>query len=228
MNLSFEKDFKNSKHILFPDNDVSFTARSKEWASAMSDGPRSHRIPLNGGGAIKVITLQTIKKKKKDMKVPGNYDSYLIFNLEQLFHGNLFVLGDPSGSVNAPEAAAAAVLVEVDVIKLDLHEGGAGRQHLIMALGSSSPLEEGRKEGKSGSCSDAKQSYWCCVRPGSGTHWRRVRCTTWPECIFCVIGCMCESDTSALGRRCADQLLPCSFPGLCMDASTLAIVAVLF
>lgn len=79
------------------------------------------------------------------MKVPGNYDSYLIFNLEQLFHGNLFVLGDPSGSVNAPEAAAAAVLVEEDVIKLDLHEGGAGRQHLIMALGSSSPLEEGRK-----------------------------------------------------------------------------------
>lgn len=64
MNLGFEKDFKNSKHILFPDNDVSFTARSKEWASTMSDGPRSHRIPLNGG-AIKVITLQTIKKKKK-------------------------------------------------------------------------------------------------------------------------------------------------------------------
>lgn len=82
------------------------------------------------------------------MKVPGNYDSYLIFNLEQLFHGDLFVLGDPSGSVNAPEAAAAAVLVELDVIKLDLHEGGAGRQHLIMALGSSSPVEEGRKEGR--------------------------------------------------------------------------------
>lgn len=80
------------------------------------------------------------------MKVPGNYDSYLIFNLEQLFHCNLFVLGDPSGSVNASEAAAAAVLVEEDVIKPDLHEGGAGRQHLIMALGTKSPAEEGRKE----------------------------------------------------------------------------------
>lgn len=90
------------------------------------------------------------------MKVPSNYDSYLIFNLEQLFHRNLFVLGDPSGSVNAPEAAAAAVLVEEDVIKLDLHEGGAGRQHLIMALGTSSP-SGGRKEGgKSGSCSNGK------------------------------------------------------------------------
>lgn len=98
------------------------------------------------------------------MKVPGNYDSYLIFNLEQLFHGNLFVLGDPSGSVNAPEAAAAAVLVEEDVIKLDLHEGGAGRQHLIMALGSSSPLEEGRKEGKSGSCSKASQIKLLALR----------------------------------------------------------------
>lgn len=80
------------------------------------------------------------------MKVPGNYDSYLVFNLEQLFHGNLFVLGDPSGSVNASEAAAAAVLVEEDVIKPDLHEGGAGRQHLIMALLTNSPSEEGRRE----------------------------------------------------------------------------------
>lgn len=61
MSSSFEKDFKNSKHILFSDNDVSFTARLKEWESVMSDGPRSHRIPLNGG-AIKMITLQTIKK----------------------------------------------------------------------------------------------------------------------------------------------------------------------
>lgn len=80
------------------------------------------------------------------MEVPGNYDSYLIFNLEQLFHRNLFVLGDPSGSVNASEAAAAAVLVEDDVIKLDLHEGGPWRQHLIMALGTGSPSEEGRRE----------------------------------------------------------------------------------
>lgn len=107
------------------------------------------------------------------MKVPGNYDSYLIFNLEQLFHCNLFVLGDPSGSVNAAEAAAAAVLVEEDVIKLDLHEGAAGRQHLIMALGTKSPSVEGRREGeKSGSCSNAKQSWSRCVRPRSGTRWR--------------------------------------------------------
>lgn len=82
------------------------------------------------------------------MKVPGNYDSYLIFNLEQFFHCDLFVLGDPSGSVHAPEAAAAAVLVEEDVIKLDLHEGGAWRQHLIMALDTGSPSEGGRKEGR--------------------------------------------------------------------------------
>lgn len=79
------------------------------------------------------------------MKVPGNYDSYLVFNLEQFFHCHLFVLGDPSGSVHASEAAAAAVLVEEDVIKLDLHEGSAWRQHLIMALGTGS--FGGRKEG---------------------------------------------------------------------------------
>lgn len=79
------------------------------------------------------------------MKVPGNYDSYLVFNLEQFFHCHLFVLGDPSGSVHASEAAAAAVLVEEDVIKLDLHEGSAWRQHLIMALGTDS--FGGRKEG---------------------------------------------------------------------------------
>lgn len=79
------------------------------------------------------------------MKVPGNYDSYLIFNFEQFFHCHLFVPGDPSGSVHASEAAAAAVLVEVDVIELDLHEGGAWRRHLIMALGTD--FFGGRKEG---------------------------------------------------------------------------------
>lgn len=68
------------------------------------------------------------------MKSPGNYDSYLVFNLEQFFHCHLFVLGDPSCSVHTSEAAAATVLIEEDIIKLDLHEGGAWRQHLIMAL----------------------------------------------------------------------------------------------
>lgn len=85
------------------------------------------------------------------MKVPSNYDSYLVFNLEQLFHRHLFVLGDPPGSVNASEAAAAAVLVEEDVVKLDVHEGAAGRRHLILALGTGSPSEGGRKGGESGS-----------------------------------------------------------------------------
>lgn len=61
MSPGFEKDLKNSNHILSPHNDISFTACLKEWESVMSDGPRSHRIPLNGV-AIKVITLQTIKK----------------------------------------------------------------------------------------------------------------------------------------------------------------------
>ena len=101
--------------------------------------------PLNGV-AIKMITTLTIKKY---MKSPSNYDSYLVFNLEQLFHCHLFVLGDPPGSVHTSEAATAAVLVEVDVIKLDLHEGGAWRQHLIMTLSNNSASEEdhrGRKE----------------------------------------------------------------------------------
>lgn len=72
------------------------------------------------------------------MKSSGNYDSYLVFNLEQLFYGHLFVPGDPPGSVHAPEAATAAVLIEEDVIELDLHEGGAGTRHLIMKLSTSS------------------------------------------------------------------------------------------
>lgn len=111
----------------------------------MSDGYRSHHIPLNGV-AIKMITVLTIKKY---MKSPSNYDSYLVFNLEQLFHCHLFVLGDPPGSVHTSKAAAAAVLVEVDIIKLDLHEGGAWRQHLIMTLSTNSGPErgsQGRKE----------------------------------------------------------------------------------
>lgn len=86
------------------------------------------------------------------MKSPGNYDSYLVFNLEQLFHCHLFVLGDPPGSVHTPEAAAATVLIENDVIKLDLHEGGTGRRHLIMTLSTDSASTGDHKEGgKSGS-----------------------------------------------------------------------------
>lgn len=95
-----------------------------------------------------MITTLTIKKY---IKSPGNYDSYLAFNLEQFFHCHLFVLGDPPGSIHTSEAAAATVLVEDDVIKLDLHEGGAGRRHLIMTLGTNSASwvdhREGRKSG---------------------------------------------------------------------------------
>lgn len=72
----------------------------------------------------------------------NNDDSYLFFNLEQFLYCHLFVLGDPPGSVYAPEAAAAAVLVEEDVIEPDLHESCSGRRHLIMTLGSSSTSEE--------------------------------------------------------------------------------------
>lgn len=82
-----------------------------------------------------MIATLTIKKFMKSL---GNYDSYLTFDLEQLFHRHLFVLRDPPGSVHAPEAAAAAVLVEADVIKLDLHEGGTERQHLIITLSPNS------------------------------------------------------------------------------------------
>lgn len=78
-----------------------------------------------------MIATLTIKKFMKSL---GNYDSYLTFDLEQLFHRHFFVLRDPPGSVHAPEAAAAAVLVEVDVIKLDLHEEGTERRHLITTL----------------------------------------------------------------------------------------------
>lgn len=86
------------------------------------------------------------------MKSPGNYDSYLVFNLEQFFHCHLFVLGDPPGSVHTPKAAAATVLVKKDVIKLDLHEGGTGRRHLIMTLSTNSASGGNHKDGrKSGS-----------------------------------------------------------------------------
>lgn len=177
-----------------------------EWRAQKSP------YPSKWGGQLKWLLHRQLKK---DMKVPGNYDSYLIFNLEQLFHCNLFVLGDPSGSVNASEAAAAAVLVEDDVIKLDLHEGGAGRQHLIMALGTNSPSEEGR--GKSGLCSNKKQSYSCCVRPRSGTHWWRVRWhhMTQTYLLLWVYGSL---SISCLALH--------TFPGLCMDVSAQAIVTV--
>lgn len=143
--------FKNSrccnwaKYFLSFGSNVSFAAQLSEWGSimTMSDGYRSQHSPLNGV-AIKMITTLTIKKY---MKNPGNYDSHLVFNLEQLFHRHLFVLGDPPGPVHASEAAATAVLVEDDVIELDLHEGGAMRRHLIMTLSTDSASEDhiGRK-----------------------------------------------------------------------------------
>lgn len=139
----------------------------------MSDAYRSQHILLNGR-PIKMITLQTIKKY---MNVPDNCDSYLIFNLEQFFHGHLFVLGDPSGSIHTSEAATTTILIKEDVIKLDLHEGGAWRQHLIMALSTNSASEENHRKGrKSGSlASVGKQTYSCCVQlfkeqPHSGAH----------------------------------------------------------
>lgn len=131
----------------------------------MSDGCRSHHIQLNGEAITMIITL-TIKKY---MKSPGNYDSYLVFNLEQFFHCHLFVLGDPPGSVDASEAAAATVLIEVDVIELDLHEGGAWRRHLIMTLSTNLASRRGGITGKEGSLVHstkslkAKQTYSCCA-----------------------------------------------------------------
>ena len=130
-----------------------FAARFWEWGSimTMSDTYGSHHIPLNGA-AIKMITTLTIKKY---MKSSGNYDSYLVFDLEQLFHRHLFVLGDPPGSVHTPEAATAAVLEENNVIKLDMHEGGAWRQHLIMTLSSNSAS---RRRGGGGVSQEKKET----------------------------------------------------------------------
>lgn len=78
------------------------------------------------------------------MKSSSNYIAHLFLNLQQLFHRHLFVLRDPAGAVHAAEAPAAAVLVEVDVIELDLNEGGAQRRHGIMALLEPSALLYGR------------------------------------------------------------------------------------
>lgn len=178
----------------------------------MSDGHRSHHIPLNGV-AIKMITILTIKKY---MKSPGNYDSYLVFNLEQFFHCHLFVLGDPSCSVHTSEAAAATVLIEEDIIKLDLHEGGAWRQHLIMALSTNSASEGNRRQGrKSGSLTKdlymAKQTYSFCAkhfeeRPRSEAHHSRA---TWPERgrRFCM---WCHCDISAFSLPFTDYSLSLS------------------
>lgn len=82
------------------------------------------------------------------MKSPGNYDSYLVLNLQQFFHSHLFVLGDPPGSVHTPKAATATVFVEENIVKLDLHEGGAWRRHLIMTLSTSSASGGGSEERK--------------------------------------------------------------------------------
>lgn len=184
--------------------------------SIMSDWYRSHHIPLNGV-AIKMITIMTIKKYMKRL---GNYDSYLVFNLEQLFHCHLFVLGDPSRSVHTSKAAAAAVLVEEDVIKLDLHEGGAWRQHLIMALSNSSAPEgesEGRKEVWT---SLAEQSRSCCAkyfkeRPQSETKHSRLWLRpgwTWPQRAVAIgrFSMWCQCDITAYSLAFTDHLSPLS------------------
>lgn len=83
------------------------------------------------------------------VKTSGNNDdSYLFFDLEQLFYCHLFVLGDPLGSVHASEAPATAVLVEEDVIKPDLHERRSRRRHLIMMLSSNSASEVDQRTGR--------------------------------------------------------------------------------
>ena len=76
------------------------------------------------------------------MKSHSNYDSYLIFNLQQFFHCHLFVLRYPPGPVHTAKAATTAVLVEEDVIELDLHEGRAERRHVIMTLSTNTASEE--------------------------------------------------------------------------------------
>lgn len=109
----------------------------------------------------------------KSIWKPGNYDSYLVFNLEQLFHSHLFVLGDPPGAVHAPEAAPATVLVENDVLELDFHEGGAGRRHLIMTL--STNLATGEDGEKSASLNSPGTSLVTHLRNRLGssrTQWR--------------------------------------------------------
>ena len=57
---------------------------------------------------------------------------HLFVNLQELLHGHLLVLGNPQGSVDAPEAASSAVLIEEQVLVLYLHKRRARGRHGIL------------------------------------------------------------------------------------------------
>lgn len=169
MSLSFEKGFKNSNHILSPDNDVSFTARLKEWESVMTDGPRSHHIPLNGG-AIKVITLQTIKKgheSPRQLWLLPHFQSWAVFSLPPLCPGRSIWLGTRFRSCHRRSSRRSGC-----------HQTWFARRRRLATTSHNGARHRltfgGRKEG-SLVHSAAKQSYSRCARPRSGTHWSRVR-----------------------------------------------------
>lgn len=156
--------------------------RMKEWERVMSDGPRSHRIPLNGG-AIKVITLQTIKKgheSRRQLRLLPRFQSWAAFSLPPLCPGRSIWLGTRFRSCRRRSSR-----------RKGCHQTWFARRKRLATTshnGTRHRLLRRKEGGKSDSFSDVKQSYCRCMRPRSGTHW-------------------CQSDTSALHLWCTDHLL---------------------
>lgn len=148
----------------------------------MSDGPRSHRIPLNGG-AIKVITLQTIKKGHESpgqLRLLPRFQSWAVFSLPPLCPGRSIWLGTRFRSCRRRSSRGRGC-----------HQTWFARRRRLATTSHNGTRHRllGRKEGgRSDSFSDVKQSYCRCMRPRSGTHW-------------------CQSDTSALHLWCTDHPL---------------------
>lgn len=182
--------------------------RMKEWESVMSDGPRSHRIPLNGG-AIKVITLQTIKKGHESpgqLRLLPRFQSWAVFSLPPLCPGRSIWLGTHFRSCRRRSSR-----------RRGCHQTWFARRKRLATTshnGTRHRLLRRKEGGRSDSFSDGKQSYCRCMRPRSGTHW-------------------CQSDTSALHLWCTDHLLShtphVSGPvhGLCTPAATLSFYVLL-
>lgn len=131
----------------------------------MSDGPRSHRIPLNGG-AIKVITLQTIKKGHES---PGqlwllpHFQFWAVFSLPPLCPGRSIWLGTRFRSCRRHSSRGSGC-----------HRTWFARRRRLATTshnGTRHRLLRRKEGGKSGSFSSIKQRYSRCMWPRSGTHW---------------------------------------------------------
>lgn len=169
MSPSFEKGFKFFLLTMM------FLLRHglKEWESVMSDGPRSHHILLNGG-AIKVITLQTIKKGHES---PGqlwllpHFQSWAVFSLPPLCPGRSIWLGTRSRSCRRRSSR-----------RRGCHQTWFARRRRLATTSHNGARHRltfgGRKEGRREIWfiqQGEKQSYSRCVRPRSGTRWLRLR-----------------------------------------------------